>query len=106
MDKIEMKYAEKWNDMERYEWYKERRVSNNEVIMCYLYTKSDKVLEELYCRSIVNWSNTEEEWLDKIKPEQCKNCCSNCSDCGLKDMFVINPKKNLLINKSLFLKNK
>ena len=84
--------------------YFDSKTSDNEIIMAYLATRSESLLEELYCRSIVNWSNTDEEWLSKIKPEQCKNCDGDCSNCGLKDMFVRDPKTGSLLHKSLFLK--
>ena len=82
----------------------DRKTPDNEIIMAYMYTRSEGLLNELYCRSIVNWSNTDEEWLEKIKPEQCKNCDGDCSNCGLMDMYVRDPKTGSLIHKSLFLK--
>lgn len=101
---IEKKYDEYWKDIAN--GYFDSKTSSNEIIMAYLATDSGDLLNELYCRSIVNWSNSIEEWLDKIKPSECSGCTYNCNECGLKDMYVRDTKSNSLIHKSLFLKNK
>jgi len=101
---IEKNYSEYWNEISG--GYFDRKTPDNEIIMAYLNTESENLLQELYCRSIVNWSNSTKEWLDKIKPLECTNCNYDCNDCGLKDMYVRDPKTNSLIHKSLFLKNK
>lgn len=99
---IEKNYSEYWKEISG--GYFDRKTPDNEIIMAYLFTRSEDLLQELYCRSIINWSNTDEEWLDKIKPVQCKNCVGECSNCGLQNMYIRDPKTGSLINKALFLK--